>query len=354
MKILVTGAAGFIGYHLVNKIVSLGHSVTGIDNINDYYDLNLKYSRLQQSGINKEGIIYGKKIISDSFSNYCFIKIDITDRENIFSLFKEGNFDCVCNLAAQAGVRYSLENPYAYTESNINGFLNILEACRFIAIKHLVFASSSSVYGLNEKIPFSVTDTADHPVSLYAATKRSNELMAHTYSHLFNIPATGLRFFTVYGPWGRPDMAYYKFARAILDNRPIDVYNNGDMLRDFTYIDDIIEGIIAAINHIPRGDTKFYAAEPLPSQSPAPFILYNLGNNRPEKLLDFLEILENALEKKAEKTYLGMQAGDVPVTMADIDSTKMDLGWEPKTPIAEGLKLFADWFLSYEKKNDAV
>jgi len=354
MKILVTGTAGFIGFHLVKKLVLLGHSVTGIDNINDYYDPNLKYARLHQSGINQKEILCGKKIKSASLPGYYFLKLDLTDRENIFSLFSEEKFDCVCNLAAQAGVRYSLENPYAYIDSNICGFLNILEACRLNAVKHLVFASSSSVYGLNEKIPFSVTDTADHPVSLYAATKRSNELMAHTYSHLFNIPVTGLRFFTVYGPWGRPDMAYYKFARAIFDNRPIDVYNNGNMLRDFTYIDDIVEGILAAINKIPSSNTQFSAAEPVPSQSSAPFVLYNLGNNRPVKLTDFISSLEKALGRKAEKAYMGMQAGEVPVTMADIDATKSDLGWEPKTSIDEGLKLFADWFLTYEKNNDAV
>jgi len=338
MKILVTGTAGFIGFHLTKKLISLGHTVTGIDNINDYYDVNLKYARLNHSGIKREEIQYGKKAESSSLSGYCFIHLDLTDREELFPVFARENFDCVCNLAAQAGVRYSLENPYAYADSNITGFLNILEACRLHAIKHLVFASSSSVYGLNEKIPFSVTDTADHPVSLYAATKRSNELMAYTYSHLFGIPSTGLRFFTVYGPWGRPDMAYYKFARAIIENKPIEIYNNGNMLRDFTYIDDIIEGTVAAINHIP-------------SLSSLPFTLYNLGNNRPEKLTDFIETLENALGLKATKEYLGMQAGDVPVTMADIDITRNELGWEPKTSIDEGLKLFADWFLKY---NDAI
>jgi len=354
MKILVTGTAGFIGFHLVKKLVSLGHSVTGIDNINDYYDVNLKYARLRQSGIEREEINYNKKTKSSSLPGYCFLKLDLTDRENIFSLFREEQFNCVCNLAAQAGVRYSLENPYAYTDSNICGFLNMLEACRNFSVKHLVFASSSSVYGLNEKVPFSVTDTVDHPVSLYAATKRANELMAHTYSHLFNIPVTGLRFFTVYGPWGRPDMAYYKFACAIFDNKPIEVYNNGNMLRDFTYIDDVTQGITAAINRIPSGNAQFNAKNPAPSQSSAPFVLYNLGNNRPEKLTDFITSLEKALGRKAEKSYLGMQAGDVPVTMADIDATKKDLGWEPKTSIDEGLKLFADWFISYGKNNDAI
>jgi len=338
MKILVTGAAGFIGFHLTEKLVSHGHSVIGIDNINDYYDVKLKYNRLDHSGINQVNVQYGKKSESSSLPCYSFIKLDITDKDRLFSLFTEEKFDCVCNLAAQAGVRYSLLNPYAYVENNINGFFNILEACRQFSVKRLIFASSSSVYGINEKVPFSVTDTADHPVSLYAATKRSNELMAYTYSHLYNIPSTGLRFFTVYGPWGRPDMAYFKFARAIFNNESIEIYNNGDMLRDFTYIDDIIEGIIAAINHIPS------------SQSSAPFALYNLGNNKPEKLTYFIEVLENVLGRKAQKTYLRMQAGDVPVTIADIDATRRDLGWEPKTSINEGLKLFADWFLEYQKK----
>ncbi|MCL2380200.1 MAG: NAD-dependent epimerase/dehydratase family protein [Treponema sp.] len=339
MKILVTGTAGFIGFYLAEKLISLGHSVVGVDNINDYYDINLKYARLRQSGIEKEAIEYGKKTQSATLPSYSFVKLDLTDREKLFSLFAEEQFDCVCNLAAQAGVRYSLENPYAYIDSNICGFLTILEACRLHSIKRLVYASSSSVYGINEKVPFAVTDTADHPVSLYAATKKSNELMAHTYSHLFNIPCTGLRFFTVYGPWGRPDMAYYKFARAIMENKPIEVYNHGDMLRDFTYIDDIVDGVVAAVGRAP-------------APSPAPFALYNLGNNRPEKLTCFIEALEEALGRKAEKTYLGMQAGDVPVTMADIDITRRELGWEPKTTIADGLKLFADWVVKYNAKNN--
>ena len=351
MKILVTGAAGFIGFYLAKKLAALGHCVTGIDNINDYYDVNLKRLRLSNCGIRPEEIKYGEKLKSSSLGEYFFLQLDINDREKLFKLFEREQFDCVCNLAAQAGVRYSLENPYAYIDSNICGFLNILEACRLHAIKHLVFASSSSVYGLNEKTPFSVTDTADHPVSLYAATKRSNELMAHTYSHLFNIPSTGLRFFTVYGPWGRPDMAYFKFAASIFNNKPIEVYNNGNMLRDFTYIDDIIEGVTSAINRIPKANGNFNAASPVPSKSSAPFALYNLGNNKPEKLTDFIETLENALGRKAKKVYTGMQAGDITATMADIDETRRDLGWEPKTSINEGLKLFADWFLEYRNKD---
>jgi len=336
MKILVTGAAGFIGFHLTEKLLTLGHTVTGIDNINDYYDTGLKYARLRHYGFTQEEILYNKKIKSASVGMYSFVKLDITDREALFALFAKEQFDCVCNLAAQAGVRYSIENPHVYIDSNIHGFLNILEACKEHAIGHLVYASSSSVYGINEKVPFSVSDAVDHPVSLYAATKRSNELMAHVYAHLFNIPVTGLRFFTVYGPWGRPDMAYYKFAKAICENKPIEIFNNGDMLRDFTYIDDIIDGTIAAIGHIP--------SVPPPR---APFILYNLGNNRPEKLLDFIEALEQALGRKANKVYLGMQAGDVPVTAADINATRRDLGWMPKTTMHEGLNLFARWFLTY-------
>jgi UDP-glucuronate 4-epimerase len=335
MKILVTGAAGFIGFYLAEKLTSFGHSVTGIDNINDYYDVNLKYARLLHSGVERENIEYGKKAKSKTIHGYVFIKLDLKDSENILKLFEEEKFDIVCNMAAQAGVRYSLENPRAYADSNISGFLNILEACRAHGIKHLVFASSSSVYGLNKKTPFSTADRTDAPISLYAATKKSNELMAHTYSHLFGIPSTGLRFFTVYGPWGRPDMAYYKFAASIYENKPIEVYNNGDMSRDFTYIDDIIEGIIAAINKIPA--------------SSPPLSIYNLGNNRPEKLTDFIETLERALGRKAEKVFLGMQAGDVPVTMADIDSTRKELGWQPKTSIAQGLESFAAWFKGYYK-----
>ena len=349
MKILVTGAAGFIGFYLAEKLVSLGHNAIGIDNINNYYDVNLKYARLSHSGIKREEIEYGKKAHSATLPGYSFIKLDITDREKLFTVFAEEKFDCVCNLAAQAGVRYSLENPYAYIESNISGFINILESCRLTAIKHLVFASSSSVYGLNEKTPFSVTDTTDHPVSLYAATKRANELMAHTYSHLYGIPCTGLRFFTVYGPWGRPDMAYYKFANSIVDNKPIEIYNNGNMSRDFTYIDDIVDGITAAVNHIPAKNSHFNAKEPAPSQASAPCAIYNLGNNRPVKLTDFIEMLENSLGRKAEKVYLGMQSGDVQTTMADIDVTRKELYWEPKTSIEDGLKLFTDWFMRYLK-----
>jgi len=308
--------------------------VIGIDNINDYYDVKLKYARLSCSGINKEDIQYGKKIKSSVLSGYDFVKLDLTDSEALNSLFSTENFDCVCNMAAQAGVRYSLEKPHSYIDSNITGFLNILESCRINNIKNLVFASSSSVYGMNEKLPFSVNDAVDHPISLYAATKRSNELMAYAYSHLFKINSTGLRFFTVYGPWGRPDMAYYKFSLSITNKKPIEIYNNGDMLRDFTYIDDIIEGILAAINNVSKKE----------------FVIYNLGNNKPEKLTDLIEILENLLGSKADKKYLGMQSGDVKVTMADIDFTKAELNWQPKTSIMDGLKHFTEWFSEYNRK----
>ncbi|MDR3020523.1 MAG: NAD-dependent epimerase/dehydratase family protein, partial [Treponema sp.] len=278
MKILVTGAAGFIGFHLVQKLCNTGHAVTGIDNINDYYDVKLKNDRLA---------------LNSKLENYKLYKIDLNEKEKLFQLFNDEQFDCVCNLAAQAGVRYSLENPYAYIDSNICGFLNILEACRNDNIKHLVYASSSSVYGINEKVPFAEEDTVNRPVSLYAATKISNELMAYTYSYLYNLPVTGLRFFTVYGPWGRPDMAYFKFAKAIINNEEIEVYNNGEMLRDFTYIDDIIEGIVLAINKIPL--------------SHPPHVIYNLGNNQPVKLTHFIETLEKSLGKDAKKSFLGMQ-----------------------------------------------
>jgi len=334
MKILITGVAGFIGFYLAEKLSSLGHKVIGIDNINDYYNVNLKYARLSHSGIQKDAIQYGKTTQSSTLPAYVFVKLDLNDTETLFSLFEQEKIDCVCNMAAQAGVRYSLDKPRAFLDSNISGFLNILEACRKYEVKKLVYASSSSVYGMNEKMPFSVNDPADHPISLYAATKRANELMAHAYSHLFDIHSTGLRFFTVYGPWGRPDMAYYKFAARIINNEPIEIYNNGDMLRDFTYIDDIIEGVLAAIENISKNK----------------YVIYNLGNNRSEKLTDFIEALENALGRKAEKKYLDMQPGDVPVTMADIDLTTKDLGWHPKTSILQGLKLFANWFLEFNNK----
>ena len=310
LKILVTGSAAFIGFHLTNQLLGEGNKVVGIDNINDYYDVNLKYGRLKEAGIKKNEIEYGKSVISSKFTNYQFVQLNLEDQENIYKLFDIEKFDVVVNLAAQAGVRYSLTNPHAYISSNILGFTNILEACRHNNVKHLVYASSSSVYGLNKSMPFSTDDNVDHPISLYAASKKSNELMAHTYSYLFKIPTTGLRFFTVYGPWGRPDMALFLFTKAIVENKPIDVYNHGKMERDFTYIDDIVNGIINVIKNPPKGKDKIEK----PSESIAPYKIYNIGKSAPVKLLDFIEAIEDALGKKAQRNMLPLQAGDVEKT----------------------------------------
>lgn len=325
MKILVTGAAGFVGFYLSKKLLSLGHEVVGLDNINDYYDVSLKIARLNQ--IKKE-------------KGFIFHKLDLTDRKNIEQLFVENKFDIVVNLAAQAGVRYSLMNPHAYVDSNLVGFVNILECCRHNDVKHLVFASSSSVYGFNTKIPFSTNDNVDYPVSLYAATKKANELMAHTYSHLYNLPCTGLRFFTVYGPWGRPDMAYFLFTKAILDKKPIKVFNYGKMQRDFTYIDDIVEGVTRVIDRIPQPN-------PDQSNSKAPYKVYNIGNNQPVELVKFIETIENCLGMKAEKNLLPIQPGDVPITYADVDDLVRDVGFKPSTPIEVGIQKFVDWYKNY-------
>jgi UDP-glucuronate 4-epimerase len=311
MKVLVTGAAGFIGFHLVNRLITEGFEVVGLDIINNYYDVNLKYSRLKECGIDEAEINENILINSNKYSNYQFIKLNIEDKKNLFNLFQKEKFDYVINLAAQAGVRYSIENPDVYISSNIVGFLNILEACRHHKIKHLVYASSSSVYGLNGKIPFSTSDNVDHPISLYAASKKSNELMAHTYSHLYNIPTTGLRFFTVYGPWGRPDMALFLFTKAILDDKPIDVYNNGKMFRDFTYIDDIVEGIYKVANNPSKGNKNWDNKNPNPSDSISPYKIYNIGNSTPVKLMDFISEIEKNLNKKAKINFLPLQPGDV-------------------------------------------
>lgn len=343
--ILITGTAGFIGFHLAKRLLKRGDTVVGLDNINDYYDVRLKYSRLRESGIEEKDIEYNKSVRSIKYPGYRFIKLNLEDRENILKLFKNEKFDVVVNIAAQAGVRYSLVNPYAYINSNITGFLNILEGCRHEQVKHLVFASSSSVYGANTKMPFSVHHNVDHPVSLYAATKKANELTAHTYSSLYKIPCTGLRFFTVYGPWGRPDMALFLFTKAILKGKPIDVFNYGKMQRDFTYIDDIIEGVIRVIDRIPVPDIKWSGDAPDPSSSYAPYRLYNIGNNNPVELMRFIEILEDCLGKKAEKNLLPMQAGDVPATYADVDDLMRDVGFKPSTPIEEGIKRFVEWYL---------
>ncbi|MCR4436296.1 MAG: NAD-dependent epimerase [Eubacteriales bacterium] len=330
--ILLTGSAGFIGFHLSNRLLKEGYSVIGVDNLNNYYDVELKKSRLNLLAENK---------------NFSFIKASLEDYNSIQKIFNRKKISVVINLAAQAGVRYSLENPRAYIDSNIAGFLNILEACRHCRIEHLIFASSSSVYGANTHMPFSVHHNVDHPVSLYAATKKSNELMAHVYSHLYNIPATGLRFFTVYGPWGRPDMAYFSFTRAILEGKPIKVFNYGKMKRDFTYIDDIVEGIVRLIPRPPLPNPSWDRDAPDPASSFAPYKIYNIGNNRPVELSDFISVLEEHLGKKAVKEYLPMQSGDVEETFADIDDLAADVGFKPSTPLEEGLKRFIGWYRDY-------
>jgi len=331
-KILITGAAGFIGFHLCKKLVEYDDEVIGLDNLNDYYDINLKKDRLKQ--------VEGSK-------NFQFLKMDIADRDNILKLFSEKRFDIVVNLAAQAGVRYSLTNPHAYIENNIVGFLNIIEGCRHHKVKHLVFASSSSVYGANTKMPFSIHHNVDHPVSLYGATKKANELMAHAYSSLYNLPCTGLRFFTVYGPWGRPDMVLFLFTKAILEGKPIEVFNYGNMKRDFTYIDDIIECVVRVMDKNPEPDPHWGSGDVNPGTSYAPYKLYNIGNNNPVELLRFIEILEGCLGKKAEKNLLPLQAGDVIATYADVDDLVMEVGFKPATPIEEGIKRFVEWFRGY-------
>ena len=331
-NILVTGAAGFIGFHLSKRLMQDGYRVFGLDNINDYYDVRIKHGRLQRL---QEG---------DQFK---FFKIDLADQEGLSRVFAEHSIDAVVNLAAQAGVRYSLINPQAYVNSNLVGFVNILESCRHYKVKHLVFASSSSVYGANTKMPFSVHHNVDHPVSLYAASKKSNELMAHTYSHLFNLPCTGLRFFTVYGPWGRPDMALFLFTKAILEGKPIKVFNHGKMLRDFTYIDDIIEGVVRVMEHIPESNPTWSGDAPDPGTSYTPYKIYNIGNNNPVELSEFIAEIENALGLKAEKEFLGMQPGDVPATYADVDDLIQDVGFKPATPLSEGIQKFIAWYNSY-------
>ena len=337
MKILVTGAAGFIGFHLCEALLKSGHKVVGLDNINDYYDVDLKYARLNELGISRDqaenflnkstGVKY-----NDSF---LFVRMNLEDRENLPVLFNDSKFDVVCNLAAQAGVRYSIENPSAYIQSNIVGFANVLECCRDFKIKHLLYASSSSVYGANKKVPFETTDNVDHPVSLYAATKKSNELMAHTYSHLYNIPATGLRFFTVYGPWGRPDMAMFLFTDAIINNKPIKVFNYGKMERDFTFIDDIVRGIM----HIIEKSTEHRSI----------YKIYNIGNNNSVKLLDFISEIEKKLNKKSQKEMMPIQPGDVERTWANVDELIVDYSYKPNTSIKFGIKEFVNWFKEYYK-----
>lgn len=346
-RILVTGAAGFIGFHLAKRLLERGDVVIGLDSINDYYDIRVKHGRLAETGITGHGIKYGELVESTIYQKYKFIKLNLEDRERLSKLFAASRFDKVCHLAAQAGVRYSLTNPYAYIDSNIHGFINILEACRHNNIAHLVYASSSSVYGLNEEMPFSTHHNVDHPISLYAASKKSNELMAHTYSYLYKIPTTGLRFFTVYGPWGRPDMALFKFTKAILEEQPIEVYNYGNMQRDFTYIDDIIEGVVRVLDRIPQGNPQWSGRCPDPSTSTAPYKIYNIGNNNPIRLMEFIETLEKQLGKKATMTLLPMQPGDVPATWADVNDLIEDLNYQPHTTIQEGIRHFLSWYLSF-------
>jgi UDP-glucuronate 4-epimerase len=345
MKILITGTAGFIGFHLAKRLLERGDEVVGIDNINDYYDVNLKYARLAETGISREAEKWYTPIHSTKYPGYTFIRMNLEDRNQLMALFEREKFDNVCNLAAQAGVRYSLENPYAYIDSNIVGFINILEACHHHNIRHLVYASSSSVYGNNTKMPLSTSDNVDHPISLYAATKKSNELMAHTYSHLFDLPTTGLRFFTVYGPWGRPDMALFLFTKAILENKPIKVFNHGDMIRDFTYIDDIVEGVVRVIDQ---------PAKPAPAKknnvscsNTAPYKVYNIGNASPVQLTEYIAAIETSLGKTAEKEYLPMQPGDVPCTEADITDLVEDFGYRPTTSVKTGIEKFTAWYKTY-------
>jgi len=352
MKVLITGTAGFIGSALADKMVARGDEVVGLDCINDYYDINVKYGRLERSGIipkleDGENIEYNKLLISSKNPNLKFIKLNLEDKDNLMKLFEEQKFDAVCNLAAQAGVRYSLINPDAYIQSNIVGFANILEACRHNGVNNLSYASSSSVYGLNEELPFSTEHNVDHPISLYAASKKSNELMAHTYSHLYGISTTGLRFFTVYGPWGRPDMALFLFVKAALEGKSIDVFNNGDMLRDFTYIDDIVEGVIRVLDNPAKPDPTWNGVDGRVSTSSAPYKVYNIGNNNPVKLMDFITAIENKLGVTIEKNMMPIQAGDVPATYADVTDLVEDLDYKPATPIQEGIDNFVDWYLEF-------
>ncbi len=349
MKTLITGAAGFIGFHIVNRLLERGDEVIGIDVINDYYDTTLKYDRLAVAGVGREAIGYGKTVQSAIHPNYRFVQLALEDAEKIEDLFQAERFDAVCNLAAQAGVRYSLVNPKAYIDSNIVGFIHILESCRRHQVGHLVYASSSSVYGLNEQMPFSTHDNVDHPVSLYAASKKSNELMAHTYSHLFGLPTTGLRFFTVYGPWGRPDMAIFLFTKAILAGQPIQVFNHGDMVRDFTYIDDIVEGVLRVIDRPPAGNPNWDGLHPDPSGSRAPYKLYNIGNQTPVRLMDFVRAIEKALGKKAVIDFQPMQPGDVQATYADVSDLVQDMGYKPGTTVEEGIARFVEWYVGYFK-----
>lgn len=340
LKILITGSAGFIGFHLAKDLIKEGYNIFGIDNINDYYDVSLKYDRLEQLGINKNDVDEYTQVTSKLYPCFTFAKIDISDAEAVKKLFASHKFDVVCNLAAQAGVRYSIDHPEVYIQSNVVGFLNILEGCRHSDVGHLLYASSSSVYGMNKKVPFSTKDNVDHPISLYAATKKSNELMAYTYAHLYGLPTTGLRFFTVYGPWGRPDMAYYSFTKSIVNNETIKVFNNGNMSRDFTYIDDIIKAINKIIKSPPYKKSEKDLDEP-------PYKLYNIGNSNPEKLIDFIKVIEEAIGKRVDMKMLPMQPGDVVTTYADVTELEEHYNYSPNTKLKEGIGKFIEWYKSY-------
>ena len=347
MKILITGTAGFIGFHLVQLLLQKGYDVVGLDSINDYYDLRVKYGRLKQTGIDQSDIQYGKMLTSKKNPSYRFIQLQLEDKEALQKLFAEEKFHSVCHLAAQAGVRYSLTHPDVYMSSNIHGFLNILEACRHHQVQHLSYASSSSVYGLNEQMPFSTSQNVDHPISLYAASKKSNELMAHSYSHLFGLPTTGLRFFTVYGPWGRPDMALFLFTKAILEKKPIDIFNHGQMKRDFTYVGDIVQGLLRVIENPATSNPDWSGQTQDPSSSRAPYRVYNIGRGAPVLLMDFVHAIEKELGITAEKVFHPMQPGDVPATWADVSALEKDFGYKPRTEIQQGVGEFVRWYLDF-------
>lgn len=341
-KILITGGAGFIGFHLTKRLLSEGYEVVSIDNMNEYYSVDLKYDRLKQYSVNRNDLNYNVPV--SPIANYSFVKLDLVDRDNLHKLFEEEQFDYVINLAAQAGVRYSIENPYTYEKNNIDGFLNVLEGCRNTKVKHLLYASSSSVYGLNSEIPFKESHATEHPISLYAASKKANEMMAHTYSYLYGIPTSGLRFFTVYGPWGRPDMALFLFTKAMLEDKAIEVFNHGEMLRDFTYVEDIVDGITRLIPHAPNGVTE----EILPSDhSTAPYSIYNIGNGSPVPLMDFVREIEKNIGCKAKIDFKELQPGDVPKTYADTSKLEKAVGYKSKTSVPEGIKNFYEWYKGY-------
>lgn len=347
-KVLVTGAAGFIGFHLVKNLLALGYDVIGLDNLNDYYDVNLKIDRLRSINIDVKSIEYGKKVSVSDHPESCFIKLELSDKESLNRLFATENIQIVCNLAAQAGVRYSLENPDAYVTSNLIGFVNILECCRHFKVENLVYASTSSVYGLNRNMPFSEASSTEHPITLYAATKKSNEMMAHSYSHLFNIPTTGLRFFTVYGPWGRPDMAIFLFTKSIIEQKPINVFNYGEMIRDFTFIDDIISGVVKCIQNPAKPDPDWMSRQtPDPSRSSAPYRIYNIGNSKAVTIETYINLIEEYTGIRAIKNYMPIQPGDVSATHADVSNIMSDLGYNPSTPVSVGVKKFVNWYREY-------